>query len=92
MSLSSSSSLSDAIDQYLDNLSWEGDPDKAVLALEAVRFVLLKRPSHTELNDRRVNYESLADEKKRLEDYVQRMGDTAAAARASFVRARGVSI
>ena len=92
MSLTSSSTLDNALDQYKDNLSWDGDADKAVLALEAVRFILMERPTRLGASGRNVDYESLQEEKKRLEAYVQRVGTTASAARASFVRCRGVSI
>jgi hypothetical protein len=91
MSLTSSSTLTDALNQYKDNLSWEGSPDKAVLALEAVRYILTERPNQLTKEGRSINYESLAAEKKRLEAYVQSAGTTSTAARCSFVRARGVS-
>jgi hypothetical protein len=92
MSLTSSSTLDDALAQYKNNLSWEGDPDKAALALEAVRFILVDRPNRIWNSARSVDYESLLEEKKRLEAYVKQLGTTAAAARAAFVRARGVAI
>ncbi len=93
MSLSSTSTLADALNQYEDNLSWEGSPEKAVLALEAIRFILLHRASQIQHHDgRRISYESLLDEKRRLEAYVERAGTAATSGRASFVRARGIPI
>ena len=47
MSLSSSSTLTTALAQYNDNLSWEGDVAKATLALEALRWLRVNRPQAT---------------------------------------------
>ncbi len=74
MTLTSSSTLQDALDQYADNLSWEGSPAKAVLALEAVRYILLNRAEATATNGRSANYASLEAEKARLESYVATSG------------------
>ena len=70
MSLSSSSTRADVIAQYNNNLNWEGSAAKAVLALEAVRWLLVNRPQSLSRSDRTSNYESLLDEKRRLEEYV----------------------
>ena len=70
MSLSSSSTLNDALAQYNNNLSWEGDTAKATLALEAIRWILANRPKVIATNDRNINFESLAAEKQRLENYI----------------------
>ena len=43
MALTSSSTIANAEDQYLDNLLWDGDSDKAQNCLEAIRFLLVKR-------------------------------------------------
>ena len=92
MSLDSSSTLADAIAQYQDNLLWEGSPAKAELALEAVRYILINRPNRQSQSGRSFDFESLADEKKKLEAYVSKFGTTASAGRTSFVRCRGVQI
>jgi len=70
VSLSSSSTLNDALAQYNNNLSWEGDTAKATLALEAIRWILANRPKVIATNDRNINFESLAAEKQRLENYI----------------------
>jgi hypothetical protein len=72
MSLTSSSTLKNALDQYNDNLSWDGNSAKAILALEAVRFILVNRPVRADDGlGRSVNYNLLEQEKKRLEEYVR---------------------
>jgi len=71
MSLSSSSTLADALAQYNDNLDWEGNITKATAALEAIRFLLVNRAKSIGRNDRTINYESLLDEKRRLEEFVK---------------------
>ena len=86
MSLSSSSTLADALAQYNDNLSWEGDITKAGLALEAVRWILVNRPKVIATNDRNINFESLAAEKQRLESFVSNISSSVN--RCSFVRGR----
>lgn len=92
MALTGTSSLAEALAQYKDNLSWEGSPAKAVLALEAIRFILMERPSQLATAGRSLNYESLLSERSRLEQYVAKVGTASVAARCSFVRARGVQI
>ena len=86
MALTSSSTISDAIDQYNDNLSWEGSATKAALALEAIRYLLINRPTEIATNNRNVNFESLAEEKRRLEKYLKFAG--ANVDRSSFTRGR----
>ena len=87
MALSSSSTIADALAQYADNLSWEGSPDKAVAALEAVRFMLMHRPADLSAGGVTTRYADLAAEKEKLESYVARAGTTANAARSGFTRA-----
>ena len=70
MSLTSSSTAADALDQYNDNLLWDGDSTKASNALEAIRWLLVNRPKLSELNGDSVDFESLLQEKERLEAYV----------------------
>ncbi|HUX16780.1 MAG TPA: hypothetical protein VMW52_09935 [Phycisphaerae bacterium] len=83
MSLSSASTLTDALGQYNDNLSWENDPTKAAAALEAIRWLLANRPASTASAGVSINYSNLADEKKLLEAYLAGAGSTR---RTSFVR------
>ena len=86
MALTSASTIEDALAQYNDNLSWEGDSAKATLALEAVRFILANRPNVVTTSVQTINFESLAAEKIKLQDFTARAGSSVN--RASFVRAR----
>lgn len=70
MALTSSSTLTDALAQYRDNLSWEGDITKAKAALEAIRFILSDRPLAKRDPVIYENWDDFADEKKRLEAFV----------------------
>lgn len=88
MSLSSSSTRADAIAQYDNNLSWEGDPTKAAAELEAVRWLLVHRPTRIAKGDRSFDYESLADEKRRLEEYVEIAGITSSSRVVTFTQGR----
>jgi len=86
MSLTSASTIADAIGQYNNNLSWEGNVTKATNALEAVRYILANRPKVIASGERNVNYDGLASEKEKLEAYVARAGS--AVNRAGFTRGR----
>jgi len=86
MSLNSASTIVDALGQYNDNLSWEGDITKAAAALEAVRYILANRPKMIASGERNVNFDSLIEEKTRLENYVGRA--SSAVNRAGFTRGR----
>ena len=66
MALTSSSTLSDALDQYKDNLLWEGNITKAQNCLEAIRFLLVNRAQSKTINGRTSNYESLISEKTKF--------------------------
>lgn len=90
MSLTSSSTLADAINQYNDNLSWEGNTTKAGLALEAVRFILANRPKVIATNDRNINYETLLGEKEKLETFVGKFSSSVN--RCSFTRGHALLI
>ena len=87
MALTSASTLTNAFDQYKDNLSWEGSTTSARAALEAIRFILMSRPSAQELDGHKYTYESLLEEKKALEDYLKTY-DTTNRPRSTFVRGR----
>jgi hypothetical protein len=71
MSLSSSSTLDDAVGQYLDNLSWEGDIAKARLFLAAIRAIRGLRGQGITSNNRTVNYASLDPDFLRVQAFVQ---------------------
>jgi len=86
MSLSSSSTLEDALAQYNDNLNYDGDVSKATLALEAVRWLLVNRPQSGSDSGVRLDFEDLAEEKKRLEKIVRLEGNRAN--RSCFTRGR----
>ncbi len=86
MALTSASTLKDALDQYKNNLLWEGDVTKASSALEAVRYILACRPQTLGEGDTRVDFESLAVEKAKLETFVGVASSTAQ--RTTFTRGR----
>lgn len=86
MSLTSSSTIEDAIGQYNDNLSWEGNVTKATYALEAVRYILANRPKIIASGERNISFDSLAAEKVNLEAFIGRSGS--AVNRAPFTRGR----
>lgn len=86
MALDSTSTLVDALAQYNDNLDWDGDATKAGNALGAIRWILVNRPKIIASNDRTVNFELLADEKRQLETFIGHAG--ASVNRASFTRGR----
>lgn len=66
---------------------WEGSPAKALLALEAVRFLLGCRGQQIRHSDgRQINYETLMEMEKRLSAYVSQTSTTARANRAAFTR------
>lgn len=84
MALTSSSTVADALAQYNNNLSWEGDITAATAALAAVRWLLANRPKVIATNDRNIDFESLAAEKKMLEQYVSKFSGSVN--RCSFTR------
>ena len=86
MSLTSASTLDDALAQYNDNLSWDGDISKATAALAAVRWLLVNRPKVIATNDRSINFELLVAEQARLEKFVSNF--STAVNRASFTSGR----
>jgi len=86
MTLSGSSTIADALAQYNNNLSWEGSVTKAAAALEAIRFILVNRPAIVASNNRSVNFESLAAEKIKLEEYIAHAGSSVN--RCPFTRGR----
>jgi len=86
MSLDSTSTLDDALAQYNDNLSWDGDITKAAAALAAIRWLLINRPKIIATNDRSVNFELLAAEQIKLEKFVS--SSSTIVDRASFVAGR----
>jgi len=86
MALDSTSTLTDALAQYNDNLLWDGDITKASAALAAIRWLLINRPKIIETNDRTVNFELLMNEQAKLEKFVS--GFSTSVNRASFVAGR----
>ncbi len=90
MALDSTSTHQDALDQLNDNLSWEGSPTKAALALEAVRWLLFNRPKASADDGISLDFQDLKDLEDRLQRYVDANGSTGRAARSSFVRGRAL--
>ncbi len=88
MALSSSSTLSDALAQYDDNMSWDGDAAKAVLFLAAIRWLLVHRPQTNSIQGRSISYNALETQKAEVAAYVSQYGPNVN--RASFVRGRAL--
>ncbi len=88
MALSSSSTLSDALAQYDDNMSWDGDATKAVLFLAAIRWLLVHRPQTNSIQGRSISYNALETQKAEVAAYVSQYG--ANVNRVSFVRGRAL--
>ena len=86
MVLTSTSTLSDALAQYNDNLSWEGSSAKAILELEAVRWLLINRPAAYSVGNRNISYSALEKIQEKLQAFVA--GNTAGSGRSMFVRAK----
>jgi len=86
MTLSSTSTLDDALAQYNDNLDWDGDATKAANALAAIRWLLINRPKVVVSTERTINFEQLAQEKAKLEEFLSHASTNVN--RASFVRGR----
>jgi hypothetical protein len=89
MSLSSTSTIDDALAQYKDNLDWEASVTKAREALAAIRFILACRPQVMAKGDRTLNFESMAAEKTSIEAYLQTF-DTSRQPTASFTSGRAL--
>jgi hypothetical protein len=90
MALTSASTYNDALDQYKDNLSWEGDVTKARAFLEAVRFLLLERPTRSAAADgRSVDRESLKVELDAVKAYLA-VADTSSQPSCHFVRGKAI--
>ena len=88
MALTSSSTLANALAQYNDNLSWEGDITKATLFLEAIRWLLVNRPMSTSMQGRSINYNALETQKAEVAAYVAKHGSNVN--RAGFTRGRAL--
>ena len=88
MALTSASAYTDAIAQYKDNLSWEGDVTKARAFREAVRFLMLDRATRSSHADgSALDRESLRAELDAVTAYLN-TSDTTNRPRASFVQGR----
>ncbi len=70
MALTSSSSISQALAQYNDNLLWEGDSTKARNCLEAIRFILVNRPYRMTSDSEVLDFESLKDQAGKIETFL----------------------
>jgi hypothetical protein len=86
MSLTSASSITDAIAQYNDNLLWEGDATKSRSCLEAIRFILGNRAARMASDGESLDYESMKDQAQKIEGYLA--GSTTTVQRTSFTQGR----
>jgi hypothetical protein len=86
MALTSASTITDAYNQWKNNLLWDGDITKAKNALEAARYLLACRPeqiaSETGVSMR---FSDMENEVTKLESFVGRLSSTIN--RAQFTRA-----
>ena len=85
MALTSSSTITDVLAQYNDNLSWTGNPTKAAAALEAIRWLIVNRGRSVYDGASRIDFQSLLDERDTLEAYVNTASSTR---RSPFTRAK----
>ncbi len=81
--------MANALAQYNDNLSWEGDSTKASAFLEAIRWLLVNRPQSSSIQGRSVNYTVLEAQQVRVQAYVDKFSGSVS--RASFVRGRAIT-
>ena len=86
MSLTSASSITDAIAQYNDNLLWEGDAAKSRSCLEAIRFILANRALRMASDSESFDFESLQAQAQKIEGYLA--GSTTTVQRTSFIQGR----
>jgi hypothetical protein len=63
-------SITDALAQYNAALPWQSSQGNALLALDAVRYLLIFRAQHLSDAGMQFSYESLLAEKKALERFV----------------------
>lgn len=86
MALSSSSTVSDALDQMADNLRWRGDSSKCVLFLEAIEFLIIKQPASMAFANRSLTQRDLKDMREEVSTHLDAIGGSSR--RTSFVQAR----
>jgi len=86
MALTSSSSLSDALDQYKNNLCWWESATTAANLLEAVLYLLACKPETIAAADESVGFASLESLRTKLEPVVANTAATRS--RTSFVIGR----
>ena len=86
VSLTSSSTKAEVLAQYNDNLAWEGSPTKAGLALEAVRWLLVNRPTSISTEGRALTWTFLQAEADRLTAYMSK--HSTVVNRSTFTRGR----
>ena len=80
------STISGAIEQYNENCLWEDDQTKARACLESIRYLLINRPRQFDDQSKVMTFSSLAEEKKRIETFLDIQ--SAADGEAPFVRAK----
>lgn len=88
MALTSSSTLAQVQAEYLDNCDWEGDVTKATACLQAIRHMLIRRPVRSAVNGRDTELESLQDEKKKLEAFIELNKTSVKTQRSGFTQGR----
>jgi len=90
MAITSSSTRAEVLAQYNNNLAWDGNPAKAALALEAIRWLLVNRPQSISMGDKgQIDYESLDKQANELKKFINTNGS--AVNRVSFVKGRALA-
>jgi len=86
MGLDSSSTLQDALDQYNNNLAWEGNITKAKNILEAIRYLLVNRGQSLSEAGSNLTFESLKEMQADVKAFVDTASPRSETKRATFTR------
>ena len=62
--------IDEAIQAYKNSLPWEGDRDRAFTVLGALEYIILLRPTRTQLSSLATDFESLKSELDRVREFL----------------------
>ena len=82
MAITSSSTLSDVLDQYNNNLIWEDSTTTATNALEAIRWLMINRAKIQETTEHKLDFEAMQVQADQIKAYLDVRRSTT---RSSFV-------
>jgi hypothetical protein len=90
MSITSTSTLSDVLAEYNNSLVWEGDTTLARANLAAVRWLLVNRPSNTDVKGQAFAFDSatLQQQEKQLVAFITSASSPSNMKQTMFTRAR----